>query len=404
VEAGNSIRFSKSKIGQGMWESIFGTWHTGSEACATCTAVTHSVSIQLSKNMNGGCFYPCSSGGIMPKMRAVQVLNAKGPFQLVEREIPEPVAGSVRIKVQACGICHSDEYAKEGSRPGITYPRVPGHEIAGIVDAIGPGVAGWEVGQRVGVGWHGGHCGYCDSCRRGDFVTCSKGRQITGLTVDGGYAEYMLISAPALARIPNELSATDAAPLLCAGVTTFNALRNSEARPDDLVAILGLGGLGHLGVQFAAKMGFETVAIARGKDKEAFAKKLGAKHYLDSESQNVAAELEKLGGARVILSTVTSGKAVNAVLGGMGINGKTLLVGNPDQSLEITGRLLIAGRRSISGWPSGSPIDSQDTLAFCALTGVRPMTEIYPLERAPEAYERMMSGKARFRVVLTIRN
>ncbi len=334
-------------------------------------------------------------------MRAIQVLNAKGPFQLVEREIPEPSAGMVRIKVQACGICHSDQYAKEGSRPGITYPRVPGHEIAGVIDAVGSDVAGWEVGQRVGVGWHGGHCGYCNSCRRGDFVTCSKGRQITGLTRDGGYTEYMLASAAALALIPEEISATEAGPLLCAGVTTFNSLRNSGARPGDLVAILGLGGLGHLGVQFAARMGFETVAIARGKEKEPFAKKLGAKHYFDSESQNVAAELEKLGGAKVILSTVTSGKAVNAVLGGMGIGGRTILVGNPDQPLEVTGRLLIAGRRSISGWPSGSPIDSQDTLAFCALTGIRPMTEVFPLERAPEAYERMMSGKARFRAVLS---
>jgi D-arabinose 1-dehydrogenase-like Zn-dependent alcohol dehydrogenase len=337
----------------------------------------------------------------MPKMRAFQVPKAKDPFQLVEREIPEPPTGAVRIKVHACGICHSDEYAKEGSRPGIAYPRVPGHEIAGVIDAIGSNVNGWEVGQRVGVGWHGGHCGYCDSCRRGDFVTCSKGRQITGLTCDGGYTEYMLISSAALAAIPEEISATDAGPLLCAGVTTFNSLRNSGARPGDLVAILGLGGLGHLGVQFANKMGFETVAIARGKDKESFAKKLGAKHYLDSKSQNVASELEKLGGARVILSTVTSGKAVNAALNGMGVNGKTILVGNPDQPLEITGRLLIAGRRSISGWPSGSPIDSQDTLDFCALTGIRPMTEIYPLERAPEAYDRMLSGNARFRVVLT---
>ncbi len=307
----------------------------------------------------------------------------------------------MRIRVQACGICHSDEYAKEGSRPGITYPRVPGHEIAGVIDAVGAGVAGWDVGQRVGVGWHGGHCGYCDSCRRGDFVTCSKGRQITGLTCDGGYTEYMLASAGALAPIPKEISAVDAGPLLCAGVTTFNSLRNSGARAGDLVAILGLGGLGHLGVQFAARMGFETVGIARGKDKEEFAKKLGAHHYLDSESQNVAAELEKLGGARVILSTVTSGKAVNAVLGGLGINGKLILVGNPDQAIEATGRLLIAGRRSISGWPSGSPIDSRDTLKFCALTGIRPITEVFPLERAPEAYERMQSGKARFRVVLT---
>jgi D-arabinose 1-dehydrogenase-like Zn-dependent alcohol dehydrogenase len=337
----------------------------------------------------------------MSKMRAVHVPNAREPFQLVEREVPAPTTGTVRIKVQACGICHSDVYAKEGSRPGITYPRVPGHEIAGVVDAAGPGVLGWEVGQRVGVGWHGGHCGYCNSCRRGDFVTCSKGRQITGLTCDGGYAEYMLISAAALAAIPDKISPTDAAPLLCAGVTTFNALRNSGARPGDLVAILGLGGLGHLAVQFASKMGFETVAIARGKEKEQFAKQLGAMDYLDSESCNVAAALEKLGGAKVILSTVISGKAVSAVLGGMGINGETILVGNPDQPLEITGRLLIAGRRSISGWPSGSPMDSQDTLAYCAATGIRPVTEIFPLENAPHAYERMLSGKARFRVVLS---
>ena len=337
----------------------------------------------------------------MPKIRAVQVPSAKGPFQLVERELPEPAAGSVRIKVQACGICHSDEYAKEGSRPGITYPRVPGHEVAGIIDAIGAGVAGWEVGQRVGVGWHGGHCGYCISCRRGDFVTCSKARQVTGLTRDGGYTDYMLASAVGLASIPSEISAVDAGPLLCAGVTTFNALRNSGARTGDIVAILGVGGLGHLGVQFAAKMGFNTVAIARGKDKESFAKKLGAKHYIDSASENAAAELEKLGGAKVILSTVTSGKAVNAVMGGLGINGKLILVGNPDQPLEVAGRLLIGGRRSISGWPSGSPIDSQDTLSCCALTGVRPMTEVFPLEQAEQAYERMMSGDARFRVVLT---
>jgi propanol-preferring alcohol dehydrogenase len=338
----------------------------------------------------------------MPTMRVVQIPKAHEPFQHVEREIPAPAAGMVRLKVQACGICHSDEYAKEGSRPGITYPRVPGHEVAGVIDAIGAGVSGWEVGQRAGVGWHGGHCGYCDSCRRGDFVTCGKGRQITGLTCDGGYTEYMLVSAVALAAIPDEVSATDAGPLFCAGVTTFNALRNSGARSGDTVAILGLGGLGHLGVQFAAKMGFETIAIARGNEKAEFAKKLGAKHYIDSESQNVAAELEKLGHARIILSTVTNAKAVNAVLGGLGVNGKAILVGNPDQPLDITGRLLIAGRRSVSGWPSGSPIDSQDTLKFCALTGIRPMTEVFPLERAPEAYERMLSGKARFRVVLAM--
>ena len=337
----------------------------------------------------------------MAKMWAVEVPQAKGPFQLVEREIPEPPAGYVRIRVQACGICHSDEYAKEGSRPGITYPRIPGHEVAGTLDALGVGVLGWETGQRVGVGWHGGHCGYCNSCRRGDFVTCSQGRQITGLTRDGGYAYYMIVSAGGLVRVPDALSSEEAAPLLCAGVTTFNALRNSGARPGDTVAVLGLGGLGHLGVQFAAKMGFETVSIARGQEKEAFARRLGARHYIDSESQNVAGELGKLGGAKVILSTINSGKAVNAVLDGIAVNGKLVLVGNPDQPIEVSGRLLIGGRRSISGWPSGSPIDSQDTLSFCVLTGVRPMIETYPLERAAEAYERMMSGKARFRVVLT---
>jgi D-arabinose 1-dehydrogenase-like Zn-dependent alcohol dehydrogenase len=270
-----------------------------------------------------------------------------------------------------------------------------------VIDAVGAGVPGWQAGQRAGVGWHGGHCGYCDSCRRGDFVTCSKGRLITGLTRDGGYCEYMIVSSGGLVPIPEGLSAAEAAPLLCAGVTTFNALRNSGARPDDVVAILGLGGLGHLGVQFAAKMGFDTVSIARGPDKEAFARKLGARHYIDSQSQNVVTELEKLGGAKVILSTITSGKAVNAVLGGIAVNGKLVLVGNPDQPIEVSGRLLIGGRRSISGWPSGSPIDSKDALSFCVLSGVRPMIETYPLERAAEAYERMMSGKARFRVVLT---
>jgi D-arabinose 1-dehydrogenase-like Zn-dependent alcohol dehydrogenase len=335
------------------------------------------------------------------KMRVVQIPAANGPFELVDRETPSPGAGMVRVKVQACGICHSDQYAKEGSRPGIQYPRIPGHEIAGVIDAIGAGVPGWEVGERVGVGWHGGHCGYCPSCRRGDFVTCSKGRQITGLTFDGGYAQYLIVSAGALAHVPEKLSAADAGPLLCAGVTSFNGLRNSGARPGDLVAILGVGGLGHLGIQFASKMGFHTVAIARGREKEQLAKQLGAQLYIDSESQNPATELEKLGGAKTILSTVTAGKAVNAVLGGLGINSKLMLVGNPDQPLEIQGRMLIGGRRSVTGWPSGTPADSEDTLNFCAVTGVRPMIEVLPLERAAEGYERMLSGKARFRVVLT---
>ena len=270
-----------------------------------------------------------------------------------------------------------------------------------MIDALGAGVQGWEAGQRVAVGWHGSHCGYCNSCRRGDFVGCTKGRQITGLTRDGGYADYIIVSATGLVAVPDALSPEEAAPLLCAGVTTFNALRNSGARDGDLVAILGLGGLGHLGVQFAAKMGFDTVSIARGQEKEAFARRLGARHYINSLTQDPAAELEKLGGAKVILSTVTSAKAVSAVLGGIAFNGKLILVGNPDQPIEVSGRLLIGGRRSISGWPSGAPMDSQDTLSFCVVSGVRPMIEVFPLERAAEAYERMMSGNARFRAVLT---
>src|SRR5713226_805061 len=299
----------------------------------------------------------------MPMMRVVQVPRANGPFELVEREIPQPGAGSVRIRVQACGICHSDSLTKEGSYPGIQYPRVPGHEIGGIIDAVGEGVAPWKTGQRVGVGWHGGHCGYCDSCRRGDFVTCQIAPQILGIAYDGGYAEYMVAPAGALALIPEGLSAVDAGPLMCAGVTTFNSLRNSGARPGDLVAVLGIGGLGHLGIQFAAKMGFKTVAIARGKDKEPLARKLGAWQYIDSQAQDAAAELVKLGGAKVILATVTSGKAMSAVLGGLAINGKLIVLGAAAEPLEVPAHSLIGGRRSIVGWPSGTSIDSQDTLA-----------------------------------------
>jgi D-arabinose 1-dehydrogenase-like Zn-dependent alcohol dehydrogenase len=337
----------------------------------------------------------------MSKMHAVQVTRANGPLEIVEREIPEPAQGSVRIKIEACGICHSDSVTKEGIWPGIRYPRVPGHEIAGIVDAIGAGVAGWKEGQRVGVGWHGGHCGYCDSCRRGDFVTCQIAPQIPGIAYDGGYAEYMVVPAGALALIPDGLSAVDAGPLMCAGVTTFNSLRNSGARPGDLVAVLGIGGLGHLGIQFAAKMGFRTVAIARGMDKEPLARKLGASSYIDSKAQDPAAELLKLGGAKVVLATVTNGDAMSAVLGGLGVNGKLIVLGAAAEPLQVPGLLLLLGRRSILGWPSGSSIDSQDTLAFSKLTGVRAMTEVFPLERAAEAYEHMMSGKARFRAVLT---
>lgn len=337
----------------------------------------------------------------MAKMRAVQVVRAKGPFEVIERDIPEPGPGAVRIKIKAAGICHSDSVTKEGLMPNIQYPRVPGHEIAGTVDAIGSGVAGWSMGQRVGVGWHGGHCGYCDSCRRGDFVTCQNDAKIPGISYDGGYAEYMVAPAVALAAIPDKLSDVDAGPLMCAGVTTYNALRNSGARPADVVAVLGIGGLGHLAVQFAAKMGYRTVAIARGKDKEALARQLGAHDYIDTEAQDPAESLMRLGGAKVVLATVTSGKAMTAVLTGLAVGGKLIVLGVTNEPLEVAAFPLIIGRRSIAGWPSGSSIDSQDTLAFSVVTGVRPMTEVFPLARAAEAYERMMSGKARFRAVLT---
>src|SRR5712664_3589348 len=318
----------------------------------------------------------------MSKMRVVQVTQPKGPFELVEREIPEPAAGWVRIKIEACGICHSDSLTKEGIIPGIQYPRVPGHEVAGIVDAVGEGVVGWTRGQRVGVGWHGGYCGHCEACRRGDFFACQWG-QVTGITYDGGYADYMIAHSSALALLPEELSAVESGPLVCAGVTTFNSLRNSGARPGEVVAVLGLGGLGHLGVQFAAKMGFQTVAIARGSDKEPLARQLGAAHYIDSRAQDPAAALAQLGGARVVLATVPSGQAMRAVLGGLGVNGTLLIVGAADP-FEVSPLFLIGGRRSIVGWPSGTAIDSQDTLAFSVLWGVRSLNEVFPLERAPE--------------------
>src|SRR6058998_3095458 len=279
----------------------------------------------------------------MSKMRVVQVTRPKGAFELVEREIPEPGVGSVRVKVEACGVCHSDSFTKEGTWPGIQYPRVPGHEIAGIIDAVGAGVVGWTVGQRVGVGWHGGHCGYCDSCRRGDFVTCQIAFQVPGIAYDGGYADYMIAPAGVLALLPEALSAVDAGPLMCAGITTYNSLRHSGARPGDLVAVLGIGGLGHLGIQFAAKMGFKTVAIARGKDKEPLVTKLGAQHYIDNQTQDAAAELIKLGGAKVILATVTSGKAMSAVLGGLAVGGKLVIVGAPAEPLEVPALPLIFG-------------------------------------------------------------
>src|SRR5258708_3567727 len=337
----------------------------------------------------------------MSTMRVIQVPKPNAPLELVERPIPDPPAGSVRIRVQACGICHSDSLTKSGAMPGIVYPRVPGHEVAGVIDAVGEGVTGWSEGTRVGVGWHGGYCGRCDACRRGNFFACVLGR-ITGLTYDGGYAEFMIADATAIARIPDGLSAVDAAPLVCAGVTTVNSLRNSGARPGDTAANLGLGGLGHLGVQFAAKMGFRVVAIARGTDKEPLARELGAHHYIDSAASDPAVELQKLGGARIVLATVTNGPAMTATLGGLQVNGSLMVLGAPHEPLEVNGLLLLGGRRAVAGWYSGTSLYSEDTLAFSHLPGVRPMTEVYPLERAGEAYERMMSGGARFRVVLEV--
>jgi D-arabinose 1-dehydrogenase-like Zn-dependent alcohol dehydrogenase len=337
----------------------------------------------------------------MSKMRAVQVVQAGGPFEIVEREIPEPGSGMVRIKVQACGVCHSDEVTKQGLFPGIQYPRVPGHEVIGVVDAVGPNVPRWTAGQRVGVGWNGGYCGYCDSCRRGNFFACETSTQVTGVTRDGGYADYLIAPASAIALVPAELSAEEGAPLMCAGVTTFNCLRNSGARPGDVVAVIGLGGLGHLGIQFAAKSGFKTVGIGRGKDKEALARKLGAAHYIDSAVEDPAAELQKLGGAKVILATVTSADAMKAVIGGLTPAGTLMIVGAVP-SLEVPALQLLLKSQQVKGWYSGTSIDSQETLAFSVLSGVRSMNESYPLEQVNEAYERMLQGKARFRVVLTM--
>lgn len=334
-------------------------------------------------------------------MRVAQIPRAGGAFEIVEREIPNPAAGWVRIKVQACGICHSDSLVKEGYWPGLQYPRVPGHEVVGVVDAVSAGVTQWQPGQRVGVGWHGGHCGHCDACRNGDFFGCTVALQITGIHFDGGYGEYMVAPAIAVAHVPDDLSPVEAAPLMCAGITTYNALRNSGARPGDVVAILGLGGLGHLGVQYAVKMGFKTVGIARGQDKGPLAQKLGAHHYIDSQTQDPVAELQKLGGAKAILATVTVGEAMSAVQGGLGLNG-TLMVIGAAQSMTVSPLLLLSGRRAIKGWYSGTAADSQDTLKFSVLTGVRSMNEIYSLDKVAEAYERMESGKARFRAVLKL--
>src|ERR1700736_6276805 len=332
-------------------------------------------------------------------MKAAQISKPGGNWELVDRNIPEPGAGQVRVKVEACGICHSDFVVKEGMWPGLQYPRVPGHEVAGRVDAVGANVIEWKKGQRVGVGWHGGHCFVCAQCKRGDFAMCVK-RKVTGIDFDGGYAEYMIAPAEAVALIPDELPPEEAGPFMCAGVTVFNALRNSGARAGDVVAVHGIGGLGHLGVQYARQMGFETVAINRGNDKEPLARKLGAHHYIDATAADVVSELQKLGGAHVILATAPNAQAISALVDGLSPNGKLVMAGVPNEALTVNPISLFSGRRSVAGWYSGTARDSQDTMEFSALNGVHPMIEKYSLDRVAEAYERMHSGKVRFRVVV----
>jgi D-arabinose 1-dehydrogenase-like Zn-dependent alcohol dehydrogenase len=334
-------------------------------------------------------------------MKAAQIPKPGADFEIVEREIPNPGAGEVRIKVQACGICHSDVFTKEGQWPGIQYPRVPGHEVAGIIDELGDGVSEWQKGQRVGVGWHGGHDGTCLQCRRGDFRNCQN-LKIPGISYDGGYQQYMVAPVEALVAIPESLSDVEAAPLLCAGITVYNALRHSGAMPGDLVAVLGIGGLGHLGIQFANKFGYKVAAIARGSENAALAKKLGASVYIDSKSTNAAEALQKLGGAQVILGTAPSSKAMSEIFDGLGPNGKLIVIGVAFDPIEVSPVQLVSGSRSIQGWASGTSADEEETLRFAGLAGVRPMIETYPLEKAAEGYARMMSGKAQFRVVLTM--
>lgn len=337
----------------------------------------------------------------MAKMKAVQVPKVGGEFEVVERDIPQPGPGQVRIKVQACGVCHSDVLTKEGGWPGIMYPRVPGHEVAGVIDEVGSGVTAWKKGERVGVGWHGGQDGTCLQCRRGDFGNCSN-LKVCGVSYDGGYQEYMVAPIEALAHMPESLDAAEAGPLMCAGVTTFNSLRHSGALPSDLVAVQGVGGLGHLGIQFAQKFGYRVAAIGRGPENAALAKKLGAHVYIDSAATDAAAELQKLGGARVILATAPSSKAMSALVNGLGANGRLMVVGAGMDPIEVTPIQLIVNMRSLQGWASGIPTDSEDTLRFAEMTGVRPMIEKFPLVKAAEAYARMMSGKAQFRAVLTM--
>ena len=338
--------------------------------------------------------------GIAP-MKAAQIAKPGADFEIVEREIPKPGAGQVRMKVQACGVCHSDMFTKEGAWPCIEYPRVPGHEVVGVIDEVGDGVSEWKAGQRAGVGWHGGHDGTCVQCRRGDFGNCQN-LKIPGISYDGGYQQYMVAPVEALTTIPEGLGDVEAAPLLCAGSTTYNALRHSGAMPGDLVAVLGIGGLGHLGIQFASKFGYKVVAIGRGSESAALAKKLGASVYIDNKATNAAEALQKLGGAQVILATAPSSKAMSEVIDGLAPNGKLMVVGADMAPIGVTPVQLITGSRGIQGWASGTPADAEDTLRFAELTGVRPMIETYPLEKAAEAYARMMSGNAQFRVVLTM--
>jgi D-arabinose 1-dehydrogenase-like Zn-dependent alcohol dehydrogenase len=332
-------------------------------------------------------------------MRVAQVSAPRGPIDIVDRPLPDPSPGKVRVKVEACGLCHSDVLTKEGLIPGLAFPRVPGHEIAGIVDAIGEGVTNWTKGQRVGIGWIGGHCTICQPCRRGKFAACEKA-QIPGIVYDGGYAEYMITSAQGLASIPDALSFTEAAPLLCAGITTFNALRHSGAMAGDVVAIQGLGGLGHLGIQYANKMGFETVAIGRGDDKKDFAAKLGAHHYIDTNAVQPAVALQKLGGAKTILATAPDSKSMTPLVAGLCVDGTLMVIGVGPDNIEVSPMQIVMARRNVRGWPSGTATDSEDAMRLAALSGIRPMIETYPLTEAAAAYDRMISGKARFRVVL----
>ncbi|HEY1811827.1 MAG TPA: alcohol dehydrogenase [Kofleriaceae bacterium] len=335
------------------------------------------------------------------KMMAARVAKPGAELEIVELDVPDPGAGQARIRIQACGVCHSDVLTKDGSWPGIRYPRVPGHEIAGVIDAVGAGVTDWKPGQRVGVGWHGGQDNTCRWCRRGDFRNC-RNLKIPGISYDGGYAQYTVVPVEALVAIPGALGDVDAAPLLCAGITTFNALRHSGAMPGDLVAVLGLGGLGHLGVQFARELGFQVVAVGRGADSNGLAKKLGASVYIDNAATDPAVALRELGGAQVILATAPSSKAMSQIFDRLSPNGKLIVIGVAFDPIEVAPVQLVTGSRSIQGWAAGTAADSEDTLRFAAFSGVRPMVETYPLERAGEAYARMLSGKAEFRVVLTM--